>query len=99
MTFLSKCLRIWGVKKGASGNIQFENQLTLRDITPGHPVRVSGFSSRISPEKRTLLRAYGVVPGYQVRVLQQSPVSVVQVDHTEIALEPDLATEIFIIKD
>lgn len=95
MTLLSKYL------SGHHGNDrkedQAEVQLNLRDLSPGNTARVAGFSSRISPEKRTLLRAYGLVPGYQIRVLQHSPVSVVQVDHTEIALEPDLAAEIFII--
>lgn len=95
MTLLSKYLG--GHQGNNKKDIRAEVPLNLRDLSPGNTARVTGFSSRISPEKRTLLRAYGLVPGYQIRVLQHSPVSVVQVDHTEIALEPDLAAEIFII--
>jgi len=97
MTLLPKCLRKRGILGKNREDIQAEIQLNLRDLSPGNTARLTGFSSRISPEKRSLLRAYGLVPGYQIRVLQHSPVSVIQVDHTEIALEPDLAAELFII--
>ena len=45
-------------------------------------------------ERLNHLRAYGLVPGHCVRVLQHSPVTVVQVEHTELALEGDLARQI-----
>ncbi len=35
--------------------------------------------------------AYGLTPGAQVRVVQHSPVTVVQVENLEIALERSLA--------
>jgi Fe2+ transport system protein FeoA len=96
MTLLDKCFRHrihhrrgW---KGALG----QGQLSLKDILPGQFARVAGFSSRLSPERRTQLRAYGLVPGYRIRVLQHNPVSVIQVEHTEIALEQELAGEIYV---
>ena len=41
------------------------------------------------------LQAYGVVPGNYLRIRQHRPVTVVQVDHTELAFESDLANAIF----
>lgn len=96
MTFLPNCLKIWGRSTNSLENTQSVKQPTLRAMTPGQQTYIAGFSRRISPEKRALLQAYGVVPGYPVRVMQHSPVSVIQVEHSEIALEPDLAAEIFV---
>lgn len=64
---------------------------TLAEVPPGCQARVTGFSSRLSPDRFAYLQAYGLVPGYWVRVIQHSPVVVVQIDHTELALELDLA--------
>lgn len=99
MTFLTKYLKTWGRYACNGENFPIKDQLTLRDLSPGHIARVTGFSSRIPSEKRAILRAYGLVPGYPIRIMQHSPVSVIQVEHTEIALEPELAAEIFIVKD
>jgi Fe2+ transport system protein FeoA len=52
---------------------------------------VVGFSGDFPAERRTILQAYGLVPNYKVRVLQHSPVTVIQVDNTELALEKELA--------
>lgn len=98
MTFLHKYLRIWGLHGFARGNARAEDQLTLKDVPPGHKACVAGFSLLLSAERRALLRAYGLVPGYLIRVMQHSPVSIIQVEHTEIALEPELASEIFIME-
>jgi Fe2+ transport system protein FeoA len=67
---------------------------TLADVPLGCSVRVAGFSPSLNPDRRAHLQAYGLVPGYQVLVLQQSPVTVVRVENTELALECDLAEEI-----
>jgi Fe2+ transport system protein FeoA len=57
----------------------------------GSQVQVIGFSQKISPERRNQLAAYGLTPGAKVLVIQQSPVTVIQIDHIELALEGDLA--------
>jgi Fe2+ transport system protein FeoA len=64
---------------------------TLADAKPGRCLRVRGFLPGLSTERRTHLQAYGVVPGHCVRVLQHSPVTVVQIEYTELALENDMA--------
>jgi Fe2+ transport system protein FeoA len=68
--------------------------LTLADVPKGWDARISSFSQSIHEEKQAQLQAYGIIPGYWVQVRQRSPVVVVQIDHTELALETQLAEEI-----
>ena len=55
-----------------------------------------GFTSGLSPNCFAHLQAYGLVPGYWVRVIQQSPVLVIQIDYTELALEMELAGNVYV---
>jgi Fe2+ transport system protein FeoA len=64
---------------------------TLADVPPGHQARIIDFSNTIPANRKEHLQAYGLVPGYQVKVIQQAPVTVVQIEHTELALERALA--------
>ena len=72
---------------------------TLADLRPGEDAHVSGFSSEIPPERLNQLQSYGLLPDCQIKVLQNWPVIVVQVEHTELAVENDLARQIFIRGD
>jgi Fe2+ transport system protein FeoA len=72
------------------------NPLSLSQVKHGERVQIRGFSSRVSPERRMQLRSYGVMPGRWVSVAQHSPVTVVQVEHTELALETELAREVLV---
>lgn len=67
---------------------------SLAELKPGQPARVTGFSARLDPDRKVHLQAYGVVPGRLVKVSQHSPVTVMQVEHTELALERDMARQI-----
>lgn len=69
---------------------------TLANVPPGGRATVVGFCERMNPERRAHLQSYGLVPGRAVHVVQQSPVTVVQVDHTELALEVDLACGVLV---
>ncbi len=69
---------------------------TLDGATIGGEVAIAGFSDAMTTGHRELLRAYGIEPGRTVRVEQHSPVTVVGVDETEIALEADLAKLVFV---
>jgi Fe2+ transport system protein FeoA len=42
------------------------------------------------------LQAYGLVPGYWVEVLQHSPVTVIKIEHSEVAMENDLAAQVWV---
>jgi len=67
---------------------------TLADVPPGCKAKVLGFTQYLPPERLSHFQAFGLVPGHKVRVMQHSPVTVVQIEHTELALERDLAKEI-----
>ncbi len=67
---------------------------TLADVPPGCQARVAGFSGNLKPDRSAYLQAYGLMPGHWVRVVQHSPVMVVQVEHTEIAIEQEMALEV-----
>jgi Fe2+ transport system protein FeoA len=72
---------------------------TLAGLPPGQEARLLSFSSEIPTERLNQLQSYGLLPGCLVRVLQNWPVIVVQVEHTELAVENDLARQIFIRGD
>ncbi len=67
---------------------------TLADVPPGQQARIVDFSKTIPTNRKEHLQAYGLVPGYQVKVIQQTPVTVVRIEHTDLALERMLARAI-----
>ncbi len=70
--------------------------LSLADVPAGCRVRVLGFAEGFPPDRRAHLQAYGLVPDYTAKVLQQAPVTIVKIDHTELALENELAALILV---
>ena len=71
-----------------------KTSISLADVPPGRAARVESFTNSFPPDRKEHLQAYGLVPGYWVSVIQHSPVTVIQVEHTELAIEPELAREI-----
>ena len=69
--------------------------LTLAQVPVGAAVRVVSLESGLGA-KVLQLQAYGLAPGRLIRVVQQRPVTVVQADHTELALEADLAAGVLV---
>ncbi len=69
-------------------------RFSLDQVKPGRQVKVKGFSSGLSSDRTWHLQSYGVVAGCWLRVIQQSPVTIVQVEHLELALERGLAAMI-----
>jgi Fe2+ transport system protein FeoA len=78
-----------------SRKLSSEVGATLDGAVVGGRVSIVGFDGAMSTGHRELLRAYGIEPGRTVRVEQHAPVTVVQVDQTEVALEADLAKRVF----
>lgn len=74
-------------------------QPSLASVLPGKRAQLKTFDPGLAQERRTQLQAYGLVPGRWVRVIQDWPVIVVQVEHTEIALENELASQIWVSGD
>jgi Fe2+ transport system protein FeoA len=55
---------------------------------------VGGFLDGLPIDRRAQLQAYGLIANNWVQVLQQAPVTVIQIHHTELALEAKLASQI-----
>lgn len=65
--------------------------MTLTEISPGEQAHIDGFSDELPFPQQEHLRAYGLEAGRSIRVLQHSPVTVIQIEHLELALERELA--------
>lgn len=68
-----------------------DKPLTLLDIAPGQQAEISGFAADTDPDLHERLLAYGLIPGQRVGVLGQKPLTLVQIEHMELALERVLA--------
>jgi Fe2+ transport system protein FeoA len=69
--------------------------MTLADIPAGTQVQVQSFRP-MDPIRHQRLQAYGLCLGQRLQVVQQSPVTIVQAGHTELAMEKDLAGSIIV---
>lgn len=87
-----------GIGPPSMGNAVVPCGLTLRDVKAGCRACVLRLDG-VSPVRREQLEAIGLRAGRPVRVIQHTPVTVVEVDQTEIALERDLARGISVIAD
>ncbi len=65
----------------------------LADLPLNCRARVADVS-RLPASQREQLRGYGVLPGCVLRVTQQAPATVVQIEHIELAIEPEIARAI-----
>ena len=73
--------------------------LTLADIAPGRGAYLQGFAPTLPEGQQAHLQAYGLVPGHWVKVIQHTPVTVLQIEHTELALEQGLARQIRVVSE
>lgn len=65
-------------------------------IRPGETVEVAEFGHGMPADQAALLRTYGIGEGRMVKVVQHRPMTVLEVDQTEVALESDLAAHILV---
>jgi len=72
------------------------NHLTLKETTLGSQVTIAGFHPQMNPERRVRLQAYGLNEGQLIRVIQHSPVTIVLIEHLELAIEAEIAQYVFI---
>ncbi len=72
--------------------------VSLAAVLPGGGARVSGYSIHLKSERLSQLQAYGLVPGAWVTVIQHSPVTIIRVDQTELAMEWGIACQV-LVKD
>ncbi len=67
--------------------------LTLADVAPGVLARIVGIED-MPGHARSKLVALGLVPGRIVEVIRHKPVTLVRAEHSELALEDELASGI-----
>jgi Fe2+ transport system protein FeoA len=70
--------------------------MTLADVPPGSHAKVVRFKADFPPDRRAYLQSYGLVMDYWVQVVQHSPITIVRLDHLELALESELAGGIIV---
>lgn len=68
----------------------------LNDLSIGQTGRVCYMTPKFH-ERYDRLSAFGIVPGAVVRLLQKSPSHVLQVEGTTIAVDTEIAAEIFLV--
>ena len=72
--------------------------VSLRDLEIGKPARIV-FMAQEFHKRVDRLGSYGVVPGSVVRLRQKRPSYVLEVDGTSLALDPDVAREIYVRRE
>jgi Fe2+ transport system protein FeoA len=70
--------------------------ISLTDVSPGSQAHIMGFDPRMPINQRIRLQAYGLTPGQTVRVHQHTPVTILQIEHLELALEYELAQAVLV---
>ena len=68
---------------------------TLSDLPAGQRARVVS-AARENASRSDALAVFGLVPGAEVTLVQQSPSCVVRVGETDLALDPEIAREILV---
>lgn len=74
---------------------QPDDPSALSRVKPGSVVRIREIGEGASSWHERL-QAYGIAPGREVTVVQQAPVTVVRVDHVDLAFEATIARHIIV---
>jgi DtxR family Mn-dependent transcriptional regulator len=72
--------------------------VSLRDLELGSPARIV-FMAQEFHRRVDRLGSYGVVPGSVVRLRQRRPSYVLEIEGTSLALDPDVAQEIYVRRE
>jgi DtxR family Mn-dependent transcriptional regulator len=67
----------------------------LRDLALGTTGRIVFIAPKFH-DRMDRLAALGVIPGSQIRLHQRAPSFVIEVGETTIAIDPEIAGEIFV---
>jgi len=73
---------------------QPSDECSLADFSTNARVRIRRFGN-LPPATLHHLRAYGVLPGREIRILAQRPLVIIQVEESELALEESIARQVF----
>lgn len=104
---IAECLAEGYISQNVEGNFKItaagssrltevdEKLFKLTQLTVHEPARIA-FVSHRSYDRFQRLRALGLAPGVVVSVCQRMPSYVVKCEETEIAIEEDIARDIFV---
>ena len=73
--------------------LPLQKRTTLLEVPPGSRAQVVDING-LSAIQVENLQAYGLAPGHWIQVLQHTPVTVIQIGNTELALEAELAGQV-----
>ena len=72
------------------------HKLTLAEVPVGSDVCVTGFVPGLSSGQRLQLQTFGLLEGHCVHIVQHSPVTIIRIEHMELALENGIARLVFV---
>ncbi|MEN6413751.1 MAG: FeoA family protein [Veillonellales bacterium] len=74
-----------------------KKMFSITELNPGDRARIG---SLLSVNKLHLrkLTVFGILPGVEIELLQTSPTYVLRVEHTQLALDFEIAKNIFVWK-
>ncbi len=84
--------RLWGRLRSSKRrhHAATNGRSTLADVSAGAVVRIEELDD-LPVESCRQLQAYGLAPGRSVEIVQQSPVTVVRIEHLDLAFEAEIA--------
>lgn len=71
-------------------------RIRLTGTPVGRMVRITDFGDEIDPLQREQLHAYGLSVAHAVKVLQQTPMTVLLCEHVELAIEHEVARHLWV---
>lgn len=71
-------------------------RIRLTGTLVGRMVRITDFGDEIDPLQREQLHAYGLSAAHAVKVLQQTPMTVLLCEHVELAIEHEVARHLWV---
>jgi Fe2+ transport system protein FeoA len=80
--------------KSPQKNSNYTHLRTLADIKPGEVAIIRSFLPAMPSTRKSQLLAYGMLPGLKVIVVQHSPVTIIRIEQTELAIEAEIAQAI-----
>lgn len=70
-------------------------RVPLANLAPGREARLAEVGA-VDTAQREQLAAYGLIAGCPLKVLQQKPMTVILAEELELALEPEVAREVWV---
>ena len=71
-------------------------RIPLAFVPPGRQMLLAEFGAGLDPLQREQLAAYGLTENRPLLVLEQQPMTIVQAEHVEIAIEHTVARNIWV---